>query len=113
VVILGSGFGGLHAAQALAGIDMAGTVSTRAAPERHPATATMFAEHGMDLCRGGEQTRVFAAKTHGVELPLLLAELEEAAVGAGWARRYSRSPRRCAWVTASRRLWVRSLRLMW
>jgi NADH dehydrogenase FAD-containing subunit len=26
VVILGSGFGGLHAAQALAGIDMAGAV---------------------------------------------------------------------------------------
>jgi hypothetical protein len=25
---------------------------------------------------------------------------------------YSMSPRRCAWVTASRRLWVRSLRLM-
>jgi uncharacterized protein (DUF2249 family) len=51
--------------------------------ERHPATAAVFAEHGMDLCCGGKKTLEFAAKAHGVELPRLLAQLQQVAVGTG------------------------------
>ncbi len=47
--------------------------------ERVPATGTVFARHGIDVCCGGNKTLEFAARAHGVELPVLLAELREAA----------------------------------
>ncbi|MBI4503465.1 MAG: DUF542 domain-containing protein [Gemmatimonadetes bacterium] len=49
--------------------------------QRYPATAPVFAQHGMDLCCGGTKTLEFAAKAHGVDLPRLLAQLQQAAAG--------------------------------
>ncbi len=46
--------------------------------ERHPATASILAEYGLDLCCGGEKTLGFAARAHGVEIERLLVELQEA-----------------------------------
>ena len=48
-----------------------------------------------------------------VEVPRPIAELQQVRLGASCAGLYSMSPRCCAWVTASRRVCVRSLRLMW
>lgn len=56
-------------------------LTVRAVHERHPATAAVFAEYGMDLCCGGEKTLEFVAKAHGVALPELLDRLQRAAAG--------------------------------
>jgi len=42
---------------------------------REPATAAVFASHGLDLCCGGGKTLAFAAKAHGLDLDALLGEL--------------------------------------
>ena len=46
---------------------------------RHPATASVLAQFGFDLCCGGRHPLAFAAQAHGVELPSLLARLQAAA----------------------------------
>jgi len=48
---------------------------------RHPATASVLAEFGFDLCCGGKHPLEFAAQAHGVDLPSLLARLRAAAIG--------------------------------
>lgn len=47
--------------------------------ERAPAAGAVFARHGIDLCCGASKTLDFVAQAHGVELPRLLAELQQAA----------------------------------
>lgn len=48
--------------------------------ERYPATAPVFADHGVDLCCGGDKSLAFAAQAHAVDLDVLLAELQDAAL---------------------------------
>jgi Domain of Unknown function (DUF542)/Uncharacterized conserved protein (DUF2249) len=48
--------------------------------EQYPATACVFAAHGIDLCCGGSKTLEFAAKAHGIDVGRLLAEIQRAAV---------------------------------
>jgi uncharacterized protein (DUF2249 family) len=50
--------------------------------ERHPATESVLAEHGLDLCCGGAHTLEFAAKAHGLEPDELLATLQATALAA-------------------------------
>lgn len=44
--------------------------------ERHPSTAPVLAKYGFDLCCGGAKPVEVAARAHGVELELLLEELQ-------------------------------------
>jgi len=46
----------------------------------HEATSPVIAEHGFDLCCGGERSLEFVAAAHGIELESLLAELQAAAM---------------------------------
>lgn len=48
--------------------------------ERHPATGSVLAEHGLDLCCGGAHTLEFAAQAHGLEPAELVASLQAAAL---------------------------------
>lgn len=48
--------------------------------ERHPASAAVFAAHGIDLCCGGGKTLEFAAQAHGVDLGRLLTEVQQASL---------------------------------
>ncbi|HWO89012.1 MAG TPA: DUF542 domain-containing protein [Gemmatimonadales bacterium] len=48
---------------------------------RFPSTAPVLARHGLDLCCGGAKQLGFVAEAHGLELPRLLAELQDAALG--------------------------------
>jgi uncharacterized protein (DUF2249 family) len=57
-----------------------GARTVRAVYERHPGTARVFAEHGVDLCCGGEKTLEVVAAAHGLALAALLAELQQAAL---------------------------------
>lgn len=50
--------------------------------EQYPATGTVFAAHGIDLCCGGSKTLEFAAKAHGVDLNQLLTEIAAATTPA-------------------------------
>jgi uncharacterized protein (DUF2249 family) len=50
--------------------------------ERHPETAPVLAEFGLDCCCGGKKPLEFAAQAHGAALDELLARLH-AAVRAG------------------------------
>lgn len=43
---------------------------------RVPATAAVFARHGLDLCCGGSKTLSFVAQAHGLNLDALLEELQ-------------------------------------
>lgn len=43
---------------------------------RHPATIPILAKYGFDLCCGGAKPVEVAARAHGVELEVLLAELQ-------------------------------------
>lgn len=56
------------------GIAPTATLATIA--EQHPATREVFGRHGLDLCCGGSRTLAFAARAHGIDLDLLLAELQ-------------------------------------
>lgn len=47
---------------------------------RHPCTAPVLAEHGLDLCCGGDRSLAFVAAAHGLDLSALLAELQAAAL---------------------------------
>jgi len=47
---------------------------------RHPATAPIIAEAGLDTCCGGTHPLGLAAQAHGLDLPRLLARLQAAAV---------------------------------
>jgi len=47
---------------------------------RHPGTAAILAECGLDLCCGGKHSLEFASKAHGVELPALLGRLQAVVV---------------------------------
>lgn len=86
-VLAGRGFG--HVTTPLAGgaflvrfvqTGITPAVTVGAVHERHPATAPVFAAHGVDLCCGGGKTLEFVAKAHGVELGRLVAELQHAVV---------------------------------
>jgi len=59
------------------GITPTATLATIA--EQHPASREVFGRHGLDLCCGGSKTLAFAAKAHGIDLDLLLEELQTAA----------------------------------
>lgn len=48
--------------------------------EQYPASASVLARYGIDLCCGGTHSLEFAARAHGVDLSVLLAELEGAGV---------------------------------
>lgn len=50
--------------------------------ERYPSTARVFADHGLDLCCGGDESLAFAAQAHGVELDALLTELQDAVLNS-------------------------------
>lgn len=50
-----------------------------AVAERHPATVEVLAKYGFDLCCGGAKPIEVAARAHGVELDVLLGELQERA----------------------------------
>lgn len=45
---------------------------------RHPAAAPVLARHGFDLCCGGAKPVELAARAHGVDLDVLLDELQGA-----------------------------------
>lgn len=47
-----------------------------------PGTAAVLAAHGFDLCCGGAKPIELVARAHGVDLDLLLAELQALAVPA-------------------------------
>lgn len=49
--------------------------------ERYPATAPVFAKHGMDLCCGGHLSLAHVADAHRVPLTTLLEELTAAIAG--------------------------------
>lgn len=60
-----------------------GIVATQTVGEvyqRYPATARVFAHHGIDLCCGGARTLEFVAQAHKLDLPRLLAELQDASM---------------------------------
>lgn len=44
--------------------------------ELHPKAREVFGRHGLDLCCGGSKTLAFAAEAHGIDLDLLLEELQ-------------------------------------
>jgi uncharacterized protein (DUF2249 family) len=44
--------------------------------ERHPATVEVLAKYGFDLCCGGAKPIEVAARAHGVDLDVLLDELQ-------------------------------------
>lgn len=86
-VLSGRGFG--HVATPLGGgafrvrfvqtgITPAATVE--AVHQRYPATAAVFAAHGIDLCCGGGKTLEFVAQAHKLGLARLLAQAQQAAV---------------------------------
>ncbi len=56
-------------------------MTVAAIAEQYPASATVLARHGIDLCCGGKHSLEFAARAHGVDLAALLAELEGASAG--------------------------------
>ena len=45
----------------------------------YPATAPVFARHGVDLCCGGAKTLTVVSAAHGIPLDRLLQELSSAA----------------------------------
>ncbi len=47
---------------------------------QHPSVAPILARHGFDLCCGGAKPVELAARAHGVDLDLLLEELQGAAI---------------------------------
>lgn len=47
-----------------------------AVAERHPSTTPILAKYGFDLCCGGAKPIEVAARAHGVELEVLLGELQ-------------------------------------
>lgn len=47
--------------------------------ERAPALRAILHGHGLDLCCGGAHPLAMAAQAHGVDLSLILAELNAAA----------------------------------
>lgn len=47
--------------------------------ERSPALREILHRHGVDLCCGGVHPLAMAAQAHGVDLQLILAELNAAA----------------------------------
>lgn len=49
--------------------------------ERWPATRAVLASRGLDLCCGGVHPVAMAARAHGVDPNILLAELRAAARG--------------------------------
>jgi uncharacterized protein (DUF2249 family) len=56
------------------GIVSATTLAEAAA--RGSATAAVLGRHGMDACCSGPKTLEFAARAHGIELSVLLGELQ-------------------------------------
>lgn len=55
-----------------------GTTTVRELVGRYPQTRPVFEERGIDYCCGGGQSLADAAQKHDVELPALVAALEEA-----------------------------------
>lgn len=49
--------------------------------ERSPAMRAILHGHGLDLCCGGVHPLAMAAQAHGVDLQLILAELNAVAAG--------------------------------
>ncbi len=45
---------------------------------RFPESLKVFAKHRLDLCCGGVHALEFVAQKHGLDLPAILKELEEA-----------------------------------
>lgn len=62
-------------------VAIAPTQTVSAVHARHPMTASVFAERGLDTCCGGGHTLEVAAAAHGVDLKHLLAALQGAALG--------------------------------
>lgn len=52
------------------------TATVAAIAEQHPKAREVFGRHGLDLCCGGLKTLAFAAEAHGIDLDLLLEELQ-------------------------------------
>ena len=54
------------------------TATLAAVAEQHPGTREVFGQQGLDLCCGGSKSLEFAARAHGLDLDVLLGELQAA-----------------------------------